>query len=108
MCKPVKCARPKLAVGAGEESQIIIVSLVRSNAEGKAGFLNTTNRANVLLSRCSCCVPPKSSLKCSTCWQLQCLHASLPTLRDSHTMDKLHKPHPTACWLLACLFILKC
>ena len=38
-------------LGAGEESEIIIVSLVRSNAEGKAGFLNTTNRVNVLLSR---------------------------------------------------------
>lgn len=35
----------------GEEAKIIIVSLVRSNKEGKVGFLKTTNRVNVLLSR---------------------------------------------------------
>jgi hypothetical protein len=35
----------------GEEAQIIIVSLVRSNKEKKVGFLRTTNRINVLLSR---------------------------------------------------------
>lgn len=38
-------------VFAGEESKVILVSLVRSNDLGKAGFLNTTNRVNVLLSR---------------------------------------------------------
>ena len=36
---------------AGEESKVILVSLVRSNDMGKAGFLNTANRVNVLLSR---------------------------------------------------------
>lgn len=35
----------------GEEAKIIIVSLVRSNNERKVGFLRTTNRINVLLSR---------------------------------------------------------
>lgn len=35
----------------GEEAKIIIVSLVRSNRERKVGFLKTTNRINVLLSR---------------------------------------------------------
>jgi hypothetical protein len=35
----------------GEEAKIIIVSLVRSNEERKVGFLKTTNRINVLLSR---------------------------------------------------------
>ncbi|KAM0712369.1 hypothetical protein Q7P37_011464 [Cladosporium fusiforme] len=35
----------------GEEAQIIIISLVRSNKERKVGFLKTTNRINVLLSR---------------------------------------------------------
>lgn len=35
----------------GEESKIIIVSLVRSNKKQKVGFLKTTNRINVLLSR---------------------------------------------------------
>jgi hypothetical protein len=35
----------------GEESKIVIVSLVRSNKEKKVGFLKTTNRINVLLSR---------------------------------------------------------
>lgn len=35
----------------GEEARVIIVSLVRSNNERKVGFLRTTNRINVLLSR---------------------------------------------------------
>ena len=35
----------------GEEAKIIIVSLVRSNDERKCGFLKTSNRINVLLSR---------------------------------------------------------
>ncbi|KIW10744.1 hypothetical protein PV08_10043 [Exophiala spinifera] len=35
----------------GEEAKIIIVSLVRSNKEKRVGFLKTTNRINVLLSR---------------------------------------------------------
>jgi hypothetical protein len=35
----------------GEESKIIIVSLVRSNKRKKVGFLKTKNRINVLLSR---------------------------------------------------------
>ena len=33
----------------GEESNIVIVSLVRSNKENQCGFLRTTNRINVLL-----------------------------------------------------------
>jgi superfamily I DNA and/or RNA helicase len=35
----------------GEESKIIIVSLVRSNKRRKVGFLKTKNRITVLLSR---------------------------------------------------------
>ncbi|KAK2766019.1 hypothetical protein FQN54_007534 [Arachnomyces sp. PD_36] len=35
----------------GEEAKVIVVSLVRSNKEDKVGFLRTTNRINVLLSR---------------------------------------------------------
>ena len=35
----------------GEEAKVIIVSLVRSNKERRVGFLRTTNRINVLLSR---------------------------------------------------------
>lgn len=35
----------------GEEAKVIIVSLVRSNEERKCGFLKTSNRINVLLSR---------------------------------------------------------
>ena len=35
----------------GEEAKVIIVSLVRSNNERKCGFLKTSNRINVLLSR---------------------------------------------------------
>ena len=35
----------------GEEAKVVIVSLVRSNKEKRVGFLRTTNRNNVLLSR---------------------------------------------------------
>ncbi|KAF2450310.1 NFX1-type zinc finger-containing protein 1 [Karstenula rhodostoma CBS 690.94] len=35
----------------GEEAKVIIISLVRSNSIPKVGFLKTTNRINVLLSR---------------------------------------------------------
>ncbi|TEY28370.1 hypothetical protein BOTCAL_1025g00010 [Botryotinia calthae] len=35
----------------GEEAKVIVISLVRSNDEQKCGFLKTSNRINVLLSR---------------------------------------------------------
>lgn len=35
----------------GEEAKVIIISLVRSNPQNRCGFLNTSNRINVLLSR---------------------------------------------------------
>lgn len=35
----------------GEEGKVIVISLVRSNEERKCGFLKTSNRINVLLSR---------------------------------------------------------
>ncbi|KAG5958470.1 hypothetical protein E4U58_005363 [Claviceps cyperi] len=35
----------------GEEAEIVIISLVRSNPQKKCGFLSTSNRVNVLLSR---------------------------------------------------------
>ncbi|CAJ2511696.1 Uu.00g073210.m01.CDS01 [Anthostomella pinea] len=35
----------------GEEAKVIIISLVRSNAKNNPGFLKTSNRINVLLSR---------------------------------------------------------
>ncbi|RMZ82490.1 hypothetical protein DV737_g2009, partial [Chaetothyriales sp. CBS 132003] len=35
----------------GEEAKIIVISLVRSNPQKKCGFLSTSNRINVLLSR---------------------------------------------------------
>lgn len=35
----------------GEEAKVIIISLVRSNDERRCGFLKTSNRINVLLSR---------------------------------------------------------
>ena len=38
----------------GEEAKVIIISLVRSNDERKCGFLKTSNRINVLLSRARC------------------------------------------------------
>ena len=35
----------------GEEAKVVVISLVRSNDENKCGFLNNSNRINVLLSR---------------------------------------------------------
>lgn len=35
----------------GEEAKVVVISLVRSNDEKKCGFLKTSNRINVLLSR---------------------------------------------------------
>ncbi|THX78525.1 hypothetical protein D6D04_05708 [Aureobasidium pullulans] len=35
----------------GEEAEVVVISLVRSNKEQKCGFLRTSNRINVLLSR---------------------------------------------------------
>lgn len=35
----------------GEEAKVIVISLVRSNDQSKCGFLRTSNRINVLLSR---------------------------------------------------------
>ncbi|CAK7229929.1 hypothetical protein SCUCBS95973_007397 [Sporothrix curviconia] len=35
----------------GEEAKVVVVSLVRSNAQRRCGFLRTSNRINVLLSR---------------------------------------------------------
>jgi superfamily I DNA and/or RNA helicase len=38
----------------GEENEIILVSLVRSNSEGRLGFIKNDNRINVALSRARC------------------------------------------------------
>ena len=38
----------------GEESKVVILSLVRSNIEGRTGFLRTPNRVNVACSRAKC------------------------------------------------------
>ncbi|KAG5978480.1 hypothetical protein E4U55_006169 [Claviceps digitariae] len=35
----------------GEEAEVVVISLVRSNPQSKCGFLSTSNRINVLLSR---------------------------------------------------------
>ncbi|KAJ6180768.1 hypothetical protein N7519_011229 [Penicillium mononematosum] len=35
----------------GEEAKVVVISLVRSNPQNKCGFLRTSNRINVLLSR---------------------------------------------------------
>ncbi|RYC63358.1 hypothetical protein CHU98_g2843 [Xylaria longipes] len=35
----------------GEEADVVVISLVRSNPDGRCGFLKTPNRINVLLSR---------------------------------------------------------
>ena len=35
----------------GEEAKVVVISLVRSNAQNRCGFLRSSNRINVLLSR---------------------------------------------------------
>lgn len=35
----------------GEEAKVVVISLVRSNPQNRCGFLSTSNRINVLLSR---------------------------------------------------------
>jgi hypothetical protein len=47
------CVKAELHIHSyqGEENVIIIVSLVRSNSTGSAGFVKSENRVNVLLSR---------------------------------------------------------
>lgn len=35
----------------GEEAKVVVISLVRSNSHNRCGFLRTSNRINVLLSR---------------------------------------------------------
>ncbi|GFF38911.1 NFX1-type zinc finger-containing protein 1 [Aspergillus udagawae] len=35
----------------GEEAKVVVISLVRSNSQNRCGFLRTSNRINVLLSR---------------------------------------------------------
>ncbi|RDA95307.1 hypothetical protein CP533_3511 [Ophiocordyceps camponoti-saundersi (nom. inval.)] len=35
----------------GEEAKVVVISLVRSNRQNRCGFLSTSNRINVLLSR---------------------------------------------------------
>ncbi|KAF1814036.1 P-loop containing nucleoside triphosphate hydrolase protein [Eremomyces bilateralis CBS 781.70] len=40
----------------GEESDIIVASLTRSNSSGDIGFMSAPERLNVLLSRARCCI----------------------------------------------------
>ena len=40
----------------GEEAEIILISTVRNNKQGRLGFLKTDNRVNVMLSRAKLCM----------------------------------------------------
>jgi hypothetical protein len=51
----------------GEEAKVIIVSLVRSNENGKVGFLKTSNRINVLLR---CAPPMRSDIQSCPAWNV--------------------------------------
>ena len=56
----------------GEENDIILLSMVRSNKEGSIGFLKTSNRVCVALSRARMgfyCIGNASILKKATIWQ---------------------------------------
>ncbi|XP_051996715.1 NFX1-type zinc finger-containing protein 1-like [Xyrauchen texanus] len=62
----------------GEENDIVILSLVRSNREGRVGFLNISNRVCVALSRAKMglyCIGNMEMLSKVTLWSniLQCL-----------------------------------
>jgi hypothetical protein len=75
----------------GEESTIVVLSLVRCNRAGIIGFLASNNRCNVALTRCvlPCFIPdmrlmtrffmPQSQARPLHCWQ--CPH--IATLSDS-------------------------
>lgn len=45
------CALPCAAPCQGEESRVVVLSLVRNNRSAKLGFVKARNRMNVLLSR---------------------------------------------------------
>ncbi|KAK6500438.1 hypothetical protein TWF481_010782 [Arthrobotrys musiformis] len=49
--QPKSMIRKSTLDAAGEEADVVIISLVRSNQEHQCGFLKTSNRINVLLSR---------------------------------------------------------
>ena len=62
----------------GEENALIILSLVRSNVEGKAGFLSDTHRTCVALSRAKHGLFVVGNfdviLRCSDFWRAVCQH----------------------------------
>eukprot|EP00662_Eupelagonemidae_sp_cell21_P058220 gene58220-biopygen113375 len=74
----------------GEENDIIILSLTRSNEEGKAGFLKMDNRACVALSRASVVsrmgaaarLGPELELRCAT-------HVIMPVAAESRHLFQL-------------------
>lgn len=66
----------------GEENDIVILSLVRSNPDGKIGFLSVENRVCVALSVCHLLIYPTVTNLCSVhAWastSLEMLDSLLP------------------------------
>jgi hypothetical protein len=91
----------------GEENEIILLSLVRSNADGQIGFLKTENRVNVALSRAkhglfivgnmdSLCAQSSLWRKISaTLEERECIGPSLPLKCQVHP-DQVKKAIRTA------------
>jgi hypothetical protein len=67
----------------GEESDIVIVSLVRNNTAGRLGFLASINRTNVLLSRAKHAMYIFGSVK-----TLRTRNSTFPGIWD-HVLDLL-------------------
>lgn len=54
VCIPQKRLLPYAVSLQGQENDIILISLVRSNKEGKIGYLSSMNRLCVAISRARC------------------------------------------------------
>eukprot|EP00804_Cyclotella_cryptica_P021863 CCRYP_000836-RA/>CCRYP_000836-RA protein AED:0.40 eAED:0.12 QI:0/0/0/0.5/1/1/6/0/1669 len=92
--KSIRCA--SIDNFQGEESDIVVVSLVRSNKQGSIGFLKEEQRVNVLLSRAKhgmFIVGNASTLQASPKGQ----HVWQPLLRMLQDQGRLVNALPTVC-----------
>ncbi|XP_051562536.1 NFX1-type zinc finger-containing protein 1-like [Myxocyprinus asiaticus] len=80
----------------GEENDIVILSLVRSNREGRVGFLNISNRVCVALSRAKMglyCIGNMAMLSKVTLWS-NILHCLRENGQVGHALTLSCQNHP--------------
>ncbi|RBR18872.1 uncharacterized protein FIESC28_05794 [Fusarium coffeatum] len=90
----------------GEEAKVVVISLVRSNAQGDCGFLKTSNRINVLLSRAKhgmYIIGNSSSYKKVPMWagvmKILASEKNLGTKLELHSLQKVDvRLHATRDW----------